>query len=148
MKIALTILLAFTALVACKDSDNKKTGAQLTPGEMSQSLNDTVNYTSIEWIDSTHQDLGKVKEGTIVEVNYHFRNSGTKPLIVADVTAGCGCTIPEKPVEPIAPGKEEIIKAKFNSKGQHQGEHIKNIMVISNSNPRPAILTFRVEVTQ
>jgi hypothetical protein len=69
-------------------------------------------------------------------------------LIIADVRPGCGCTDPEKPEEPIAPGKEGVIKAKFKSKGQHIGENRKYITVTANTKPSPTTeLSFTAEVT-
>jgi hypothetical protein len=112
-------------------------------------LADSSNFTSIEWINGQNQDLGKVKEGQVVEISWRFKNTGDKPLIVADVKAGCGCTVAEKPEEPIAPGKEGVIKASFNSKGQSPTVHTKNVSVHTNaSNGNYQQLTFSVEVTK
>ena len=105
------------------------------------------NNTTIEWVDSSYQDLGKVKSGQTVEVTYRFKNSGDQPLIVSNVSAGCGCTVAEKPEEPIAPGKESTIKALFNSAGQSVGEHRKEVYVQANTAPNDRqTLSFRVEV--
>ena len=89
-----------------------------------------------------------MKEGEVLEVSFRFINTGDKNLIISDVRPGCGCTDPVKPEEPIAPGKEGVIKAKFNSKGQHIGEARKNITVTANTKPSPTtVLNFRAEVT-
>jgi hypothetical protein len=57
--------------------------------------------------------LPKIKEGEIVEVTYRFKNTGNMPLVVDNVSASCGCTVPEKPEEPIMPGKRRIDKSKI-----------------------------------
>jgi hypothetical protein len=107
---------------------------------------DTANFTSIQWIDSAHQDLGKVKEGQVVEVTWRFKNTGNKPLIITNTSASCGCTVAEKPEEPIAPGGESTIKAKFDSKGR-EGAQRKEVYVTANTtNNTNHQLSFAVEV--
>ncbi len=111
-------------------------------------LNDSANFTSIQWIDSTFQDLGKVNEGQVVDISWRLKNSGSKPLIIANVMPGCGCTVAEKPTEPIAPGQEGLIKAKFDSRNQSEGEHRKSITVIANTQENPYYLNFKVNVAK
>ena len=147
MKNLLMVLVAVVCFTACKNTDKKATGKELTEEQKKSALKDSSNYTSIEWLDSTFKDLGKVKEGAVVDVAYRFKNTGTHNLVIADVTASCGCTTPDKPEEPIAPGKEGVIKAKFNSQN-HPGENRKNVFVTANTLPQSAMtLTFRIEVT-
>ena len=112
----------------------------------SVSLSDTSNFTTIEWIDKVNQTFPKIKEGKILEVSYRFKNTGTKPFIVQDVSASCGCTVPEKPEKPILPGEEGLIKAKFDSKGK-PGPNSKTLTVLANT-MSDKILTFSVEVVK
>lgn len=140
----------FTAgLVACNMDDKKPGNVTLSAADKERAASDTSNYTSIAWLDSTSLDLGKVKKGKLVEVAYRFKNSGNKQLIITDVSAGCGCTIPEKPKEPYAPGQDGVIKATFDSKNQHTGPHTKYVTVIANTSPNPTHqLNFSVEITE
>lgn len=133
-------------LVACGTSD-KKAAPELTEITKKTALNDTANYTSIQWLDSINTNLGNIKEGQVVEVSYRFRNSGNKNLIFTSVTASCGCTVPEKPEKPFAPGEEGTIRAKFDSKGRPHGEAQKNVFVEANTNPSSQSLTFKVNIT-
>lgn len=147
MKKMLFVLFA-AGLFACQTAD-KKTGAALSQEEKDKAARDSANFTTIEWLDSTVKDLGNIKEGQVVEVNYRFKNSGDKPLIIAGVTASCGCTVPEKPEKPIAPGQEDVIKAKFDSKGRPKGENRKDVFVTANTKPESSIqLSFKVVVTE
>ena len=110
---------------------------------------DTGKLTTILWLDSTYRDMGNVKKGDVVEIRFRFRNTGNKPLVISDVTAGCGCTIPEKPKEPYAPGKEGVIRAKFDSQNQQPGEHTKYVTATSNTSPNAIQqLNFRVFVVE
>jgi hypothetical protein len=45
---------------------------------------------------------------------FEFRNTGDAPLIIRNVASTCGCTVPTKPTEAIAPGKTGKIDVKYN----------------------------------
>lgn|SRR5688572_5504516 len=141
-------ILIITGLIACQAAD-EKTGKSLTPAEKAQAERDSTNYTTIEWIDSTVKDLGKIKQGDVVEVNYRFKNSGDKNLIFTNVRASCGCTVPEKPEKPYASGEDGVIKAKFDSRGKRPGETRNTVYVTANTKPEKFMqLSFRVEITE
>jgi len=145
MKKLFIVLVIGIILAACQTAD-KKPVAPVTQEQKDIAIIDSANFTSIEWLDSTYKDLGKIKEGEKVQVAFHFKNTGTKNLIIADVTAGCGCTIPEKPERPYAPGEEGTIKATFDSSDKN-GEVNKQIYVKANTNPGDITLNFRAEIT-
>jgi hypothetical protein len=142
MKKILIISCVLALLAACQTTDKKA----VSSSEKTEALSDSANFTSLQWIDSNFVDLGKVKNGAVVEVSYRFKNLGTKNLIIADVVPGCGCTVPEKPEEPIAPGEEGVIRAKFDSKDRI-GTNDKFITVTANTTPQQHTLRFKVEVT-
>ena len=144
----LWIILVTCALWACHASD-KKSGPVLTDEEKELAAKDSMNFTSIEWIDSTVKNLGKIKEGQVAEVSFRFRNAGEKPLIITNVTASCGCTVPEKPERPFLPGEEGVIRAKFDSRGRPAGENRKDVYVTANTKPETSMqLSFKVEITE
>jgi hypothetical protein len=147
MKKIVVALVVFASLVACKSSDKKVAGVPLTQEEKVKAANDSANFTSIQWIDSTSTNLGKLKKDNSVEITFRFKNTGTKNLIIENVTAQCGCTIPEKPEQPFAPGEEGVIKAKFNGSGS--GVITKQVYVTANTNPtKNHTLTFSGEIIQ
>ena len=147
MKKIVVVLVAAASLIACKSSDKKTTGPVLSQEERNKAVTDTANFTSIQWLDSTYKNLGKIKEGQVIEVTFRFKNSGSKNLIFSTVSASCGCTVPEKPEKPYAPGEEGMIKAKFDSQGKPHGEVRKEIFANANTNPGQHTLTFGVEIT-
>ena len=106
---------------------------------------DTANQTTIEWLDGADKDFGKMKEGENLDVSFRFKNTGKKPLIISNVAAGCGCTVPETPKKPYAPGETGVIKASFNSTGK-PGTQSKQVYVSANVNPPMTTLVFRVDV--
>ena len=144
----LYILLTVSAgLFACQTVD-KKTAPVLAAESREKATLDSANFTSIQWLDSTFIDLGKVKEGQVVEVSFRFKNSGTRNLVIANVSASCGCTVPEKPEKPYAPGEEGVIKAKFDSRGRPKGEARKTVYVDANTSPAQTQLNFKVDITE
>lgn len=131
MRFTVIILLLFVLMAGCKRKDAST--AAITPGFPDNSITQTEasQFTTIEWKE-TSINFGKITEGQKLEVVYHFKNTGNKPLVVTKVIPGCGCTVVEKPVEPIAPGKEGIIKGAFDSNGRTGTQH-KTIEVGTNT---------------
>ena len=127
MKRILFLLVIISGLASCQLRTSKTAGEQPL-----DTMSDSTNLTDIHWIDSTYQDLGTVKEGPEVEIAYKFRNTGDKNLVIESVTAGCGCTIVERPKEAFAPGQIGTIRAKFNTQG-HTGTNNKSIYVTANT---------------
>ena len=146
MKKVIFVLVA-AGLFACQSADTNS-AKQLTQAEKDNAAKDSANFTSLQWLDSTYKDLGKIKQGQVVEVSYRFKNTGNKNLVIIDVSASCGCTVPEKPEKPFAPGEEGIIKAKFDRKSRPVGEQRKDVFVKANTDPQDQQLSFRVEITE
>ena len=155
MKKLVFIFCAAFLIVACKESDKKAASSETKSdttnntgiaGQSTATNSSDSNLTTIEWIDNINQSLPKIKEGEIVEVTYRFKNTGDKPLVVENVSASCGCTVPEKPEQPIMPGKEGLIKAKFDSHGK-PGPNTKTLTVVANTNS-DKLLSFSVEVVK
>jgi hypothetical protein len=136
MKQLLILFASTTLLYSCTGNDANSAEAakedSIKHARILEAVNDTANFTSIQWVDSLQQELGKVQEGQVVEVTWKFKNSGNKPLIITNASASCGCTVAEKPEEPIAPGGEGLIKAKFDSKGR-EGAQRKDVYVTANT---------------
>ena len=100
--------------------------------------------TTILWLDSA-KNLGKVNEGEKIEISYRFKNTGSELLIINNIVVSCGCTVAEKPQEPIAPGKEGSIKATFDTKGRLGTNH-KTMAVYTNTKEAVSTVAFEVEV--
>lgn len=100
--------------------------------------------TTVVVLDSVY-NFGKVTEGEKVTYNYRFKNTGTKALVISSAVATCGCTVPEKPEEPVRPGEEGFLKVVFNSEGRVGPAH-KEITVVSNAYPPFPVLQLAGEV--
>lgn len=110
----------------------------ITAGSVNQPI------TSISFKD-TILHKGKIEEGQMVDVEFEFTNTGSEMLIIKNVSASCGCTIPEKPEAPIPPGQTGKIKATFDSRGRG-GLNQKAITVVANTKETIHTLIFDVEV--
>ena len=102
------------------------------------------NAPKIKFVDESY-DFGTVVEGPQVTHDFKFKNEGKEPLILSNVHASCGCTVPTWPKEPILPGKESVISATYNTSGR-PGAFTKTITVESNSGEASKVVTIRGEV--
>ncbi|MBD5205738.1 MAG: DUF1573 domain-containing protein [Bacteroidales bacterium] len=67
----------------------------------------------------TTYNFGKIAEnGGPVTHEFEFTNAGDANLVIIDARADCGCTKPEFPAKPIAPGQKGKIKVTFNPRYQ------------------------------
>ncbi len=135
-------IVSVTIFMSC---DVRKHDKLQTNNELTQQIQ-IKDATTVQIIDSSY-NFGKVTDGEIVEYNYRFKNTGTKPLIVTNVGASCGCTVPEKPEQPIQPGETGFIKVKFDSKNRVGNAH-KTINVSSNAEPAFPELLLTGEVVE
>lgn len=61
-------------------------------------------------------DYGQIEQHANGESEFVFKNTGTEPLVIENAKGSCGCTVPEWPREPIAPGASASIKVKYDTK--------------------------------
>lgn len=98
--------------------------------------------------EKSSKDFGDITQGDKVEHVFKLENTGNAPLVISNVAATCGCTVPSWPKEPIAPGKSAEIKVSFNSAGKmgkqnsvvriysNASEPIEKVSMISNVLPK------------
>lgn len=148
MKKTILIAIIGISLLSCKESkkETAPTEAEIQKKEaLAQALADTLNLTEVEWLDPVDRSLGKLKANESIDIIWRFKNVGNKPLVIENASASCGCTVPEKPEKPIAPGEVGQIKATFNGSGQ--GSIMKQVHVYGNLKPnREKTLSFSGEI--
>ncbi|WDF56961.1 DUF1573 domain-containing protein [Mucilaginibacter sp. KACC 22063] len=128
MKKVFLALIALSTLAACKQassSNNAKADSTTTVS--------AANLPVMKFERETH-DFGKVKSGDVVKYDFKFTNTGKSPLIITNATATCGCTKPDYPKSPVAPGENGVIHVEFNSTGK-MGLQDKQITITANTNP-------------
>ena len=96
--------------------------------------------------EETGYNFGVIKE-TDGKVSHTFTisNVGDMPLVITRVIASCGCTTPEWPKEPVAPGKSAEIKVTFDPSNR-PGTFNKTISIYSNGKTGSFIMNIRGEV--
>ena len=148
----LLVVAILTLAVSCLNKTDKEKSADLTASSVplaptpSTAVVDESKLTSIQWLDSS-KSMGTVTEGGTLKINYRFKNSGSKPLVIEKVQPGCGCTVADYPKQPIAPGEEGEITAEFDTKGR-EGVQKKNITVFANTRENTYTLYFDVTVNK
>lgn len=76
-------------------------------------------------------EFGDVNLNTEVSSVLKVTNTGNADLIIKSVVGSCGCTVPEFPKTPIAPGKTADIKVNY-SVGPTAGTFNKTVTISSN----------------
>ncbi len=117
-RVLFTMMLALVATVGL----NKAVAQEVTNGP------------KIEFAKEVH-DYGNIKNGANGTCTFVFTNNGTEPLIIQSAKGSCGCTVPEWPKEPIAPGAKGEITVKYDTK--RTGAINKSVTIISNAVNEP-----------
>ncbi len=89
-------------------------------------------------------DIGKITQNETATFYIEFANQTNKPLVVKSVMADCGCTVPEKPTEPIMPGKTGKIKVSYTPPST--GPVKKGVQIYLAGYGAPKIVLFTGEV--
>jgi hypothetical protein len=103
------------------------------------------SYTSLTF-DKLKHDFGNVRAEEENTTEFKVTNTGNRPLILSDVSASCGCTMPQKPEGPIAPGESDVIKVTFKSKPGQENEIKKTVTVTANTEEKIHMLEIRAFV--
>lgn len=115
------------------------------PNQISTAINNTqpqqpTGPTTTMSFAETKFDYGTIKQHSTDNKHiFKFTNTGDKPLVINSATGSCGCTVPEWPKEPIAPGKTGEIIVDFKP-GTQQGLQNKTVTVLANTNPPSSTL--------
>ena len=119
------ICLAVLAIVSTATA--KKKAPEGTP---------QINFKETVW------DFGVIPNDRPATHNFEFTNDGDGNLVIIDATAECGCTRPEIPEKPVAPGKKSKVKVSYNPIGR-PGSFEKTVTVKTNGSPKKVRLKIR-----
>jgi len=102
--------------------------------------------TTIEF-EEKEFDWGTITQGEKVSYVFVFTNTGNEYLIIKDAKGSCGCTVPQWPKEPIAPGEQGEMKVVFNSKGKI-GMQNKRVTITANTTPGQTFINVKGEIVK
>lgn len=105
-----------------------------------------VNPTTISF-DKMQHNFGEINQDTENKTVFTFTNTGNKPLIIESAKGSCGCTVPEYPKDPIAPGATAEIKVVYKP-GKQKGVQNKTVTVVANTEPRDTRLNIMANVQE
>lgn len=94
--------------------------------------------------DKLVNDYGTIEKGSDGKCVFTFTNTTDSPLILTNVQASCGCTVPSWPREAINPGESNVINVKYNT--NNVGHFTKRISVFTNKQDTPIVLTITGKV--
>ena len=107
-----------TQKVVAKDAAAKTPSAEVpqaataaVPAQNQPSPDDVIKVNTLK------HDFGKIPQGKPVVYAFEIKNISDKPVVVENTYASCGCTTPDKIVEPIAPGATTKLKVQYNAAG-------------------------------
>lgn len=129
------------------DEEIKEEQKQIAIDEAKRIEDKKRNVTTLSFNRLEH-DFGKVIEDTDNFTEFMVTNTGDKPLIISNVKASCGCTTPEKPEGPIAPGKSDKIKVKFHPNPGQLNEIQKTVTITANTDPVISTVTIKAFVVK
>lgn len=66
-------------------------------------------------INTEKHDFGKLKQNVPAVYYFEIKNISDKPVVVENSYASCGCTTPDKIVEPIQPGATVKLKVQYSA---------------------------------
>lgn len=99
--------------------------------------------------DKVSVDFGTFPEANPVKkTTFTFTNVGNQPLVINQVVASCGCTVPKYDKRPIAPGQKGSIDVTYNGKGKFPGHFKKSITVRSNGKVEMTRLYIEGDMTE
>lgn len=90
-----------------------------------------VKGSVIQFAEKSH-DFGTIDEGIKVSCDFEFTNTGDSDLVLLNVQASCGCTVPTWPRKPIKPGDKGKITVVYNSARRAGETFHQSITVTSN----------------
>ena len=110
------LFLSFSLFLASCKTDNKQITSDMI--HFPPSGGGQADNAPVITFDSSTCNFGTLAIGEKFPHTFRFTNTGKSALIISNATATCGCTVPEYPKQPLAPGKTGIIHVVFNSTGK------------------------------
>ena len=142
--------IAFTviAFTSCKPKQNGdgKLSTDLVTNPASANGDDDEENVPVMVFEKDVHEFGKIVEGEKVSYSFKFKNTGKVDLIISDAKGSCGCTVPQWPKNPVAPGADGVVDVTFNSSGK-SGMQNKTVTLITNAIPNTKVLTITGEVS-
>lgn len=134
MKKIILSLACLAVLTSCNNQEPEQTVTNTeTEAVSTASGPEPADAPAFKFVKESY-DFGEITDGEKVSYDFKFKNIGISPLIITSATATCGCTVPDYPKAPVAPGEEGVIKVVFDSSNK-LGMQNKVISITANTVP-------------
>lgn len=138
------LVLGCAAIISCSGENSQVPAGVVNIPNSASGKTGEAQLPVLEFNTLEH-DFGKVIQGEVVSYTFKIKNTGNADLIIANISAACGCTASEYPKTPVKPGTEDKIEVIFNSSGK-QGFQNKTLSVAANTQPSTTVLTIKAMV--
>jgi len=132
---------------ACNSSQEGEVNTSLVNIPVSADGNENKENLPIFQFESDTFQFGKITQGEKVNHTFKFKNTGKSDLVISSANGSCGCTVPDYPKKPIAPGQEAEINVVFNSEGK-AGLQNRSVTLIANTFPNKHVIYLKGEVIE
>lgn len=127
----LTGVLAVLSLTSCEKEKASNLFSDAEKKEQASNVVDPANAAVLKF-DSDTFDFGNLPAAAKVDHFVKITNTGKSPLIIKDAKGSCGCTVPEWPKTPIAPGATDSMKITYDA-GTQKGKQQKTVTLSTNT---------------
>lgn len=142
-----------SSIVAANNANNDLTAAKRADAPKANALStktDKPAYdgptTQVSFTSPSH-DFGNINQDSENHHTFTFTNTGSEPLIIENAKGSCGCTVPQYPKEPIAPGETGEIDIVYKP-GKQKNKQSKTVTITANTEPRTTTLTISANVLE
>ena len=126
------------------DAQNSKFDPLANKKDKAASAIDNKPKTTMNFANFDH-DFGNIQQDSENKYVFKFTNTGKEPLIIDNAKGSCGCTVPNYPKEPIAPGATGEIEVIYKP-GKQKDQQNKTVTVTANTEPTNTILKIKAMV--
>jgi hypothetical protein len=124
-------VLAILTMVSCEKDKASNLFSDAEKQELASNVVDPATAAELKF-ETPSYDLGELPEAAKVDHYVKFTNTGKSPLIIKKAVGSCGCTVPEWPKDPIAPGASDSLKISYNAQGKH-GKQTNTVTLTTNT---------------
>lgn len=122
------IVLSILFLASCETEDEAVIG----------------QYTTVEYEEV--YDAGTVAKGEVIKAKLAIKNTGSYPLVIADVKGACSCTVSSFEKDPVSPGETTYIDAEINTDNTGKGALSKSVTMTANTRPSSTKFVIKAKV--
>ena len=130
---------------AASNAASNANDLSLTPNDQATIVEEDLGPTTSITFDKMEHDFGDINQDTRNPVIFTFTNTGSEPLIISDAKGSCGCTVPNYPREPVAPGQTGEIEVVY-SPNKQANQQQKSVTITANTEPKTTVLRIKANV--